>query len=345
MFSDTENRVLEQTPHFSFNQLFHGNYTGNYEKYIADQFTFRDFWIGVKSDYERALGSKESNGVYLGKDGYLLQHYNKLKENDFRDKIEVINNLAKRTPDINKYFMMVPNSVEILRDKLPRYAPVDDELADINRVRDSLDRSIKYVDVYSSLYAKRNDYIYYKTDHHWTTKGAFYAYEGLEKEMGISTRGENHYNITEVSDNFYGTLYSEGGFRGLKPDSVELYIPKVNQNYTVEYYDEKKITSSLYNMNNLIKKDKYSVFFGGNSSLIKISTDNKSGKKLLIIKDSYANCFIPFLTEDFSEIYVVDPRYYDQSISDLVKGNSISELLILYNAKTFFEDPSISNIS
>ena len=144
---------------------------------------------------------------------------------------------------------------------------------------------------------------------------------------------------------FYGSLYSKSVFRNLLPHSIELYIPKTDESYEIEYYDENKISESLYDMESLNKKDKYTVFFGGNHSLIKISTNIHNGKKLLIIKDSYANSIIPFLAGHYSEIYVVDPRYYIDNVNQLIENNDIDNVLVLYNVISFFEDPSIINIT
>lgn len=345
VFSESENRILEQAPQFSLEKLFEGEFTKNFEKYIADQFAFRDFWIGTKSDFDKAMGKKESNGVYLGKDGYLLQTFKKPDDKSFQDKINALNDFATSTPELNKYFLLVPNSVEILSNKLPANAPVDNQLEYINKVKSSISKDIKFVDIYDMLYSKKDEYIYYKTDHHWTTKTAFYAYEKLGKDMGFIPHDENYYNIEKVSDSFYGSLYSKGGFRDISPDSVELYVPKESDVKKVEYVDENKVTNSLYNMEALKKKDKYSVFLGGNHGLIKISTSTPGGKKLLIVKDSYANSLIPFLTGHYSEIYVVDLRYYSDELIDLIKSNSIKDMLILHNENTFFDDSSIENIS
>jgi Lysophospholipase L1 and related esterases len=212
-------------------------------------------------------------------------------------------------------------------------------------VRNSIDKSIEFVDIYDVLNSKKNEYIFYKTDHHWTTKTAFRAYEKLGADMGFIPHEENYFNIKKVTDSFYGSLYSKGGFRNINPDSIELYIPKKNEVNKVEYVDEHKFSDSIYNMEDLNKKDKYAVFFDGNHGLIKISTNVSNGKKLLVVKDSYANCLIPFLTGHYSEIYVVDPRYYSDDLKELIKINSIKNMLILYNVNTFFEEESIENIS
>lgn len=334
VFSESENRILEQAPKLSTSRVVDGRFTSNYEKYVSDQFPLRDFWIGIKSRAEKALGKKENNGVYLGKDNYLLEKFEKPTEKNFETKTNEINSIANIS-DIDKYFMLVPNSVKILEDKLPSYAPNGDQLIYMNRVRDSIDNRIIFVNVYEELYSNKNEYIYYKTDHHWTTKGAYLAYQRLMNDMGIIPHGEKYFNIEKATDSFYGSLYSKSGIRNIKPDTIELYIPKKDEDLKVEYIDEGKVLNSVYNMESLKKKDKYTVFLGGNQPLIKISSNAGKGKKLLLLKDSYANSLIPFLTGHFTEIYVVDPRYYDKDIKLLIEEENIDNLLILYNIKTF----------
>ncbi|WP_097677443.1 DHHW family protein [Anaerosalibacter sp. Marseille-P3206] len=344
-FSDIENRRLEQKPQFSMEKLFKGDYTSNFEKYISDQFPFRDFFIGVKSDCERMIGKKENNEVFLCKDGYLMEKFNEPEVEDFNKKLNAINSFAFSNPQTNIYFMLVPNSVKVMEEKLPKFAPVDNELDFIDKVKYSIDDSVDFVDVYGVLSNNKDDYIYYKTDHHWTTKGAYYAYRELGKYMGFEPYLEDDFKIKEVSDSFYGSLYSKGGFRRLDPDSIQLYIPKAENTYEVEYYDEGETSKSIYDMDNLNKKDKYTVFLNGNHPVLKISTNVNNGKTLLVIKDSYANSFIPFLTEHFSEIYMVDLRYYNEDLSDFMRDKNIEDVLLLYNVKSFCEDESIEKIS
>lgn len=343
-FSEMENRRLEEKPEFSMKKLFEGNYTSSYEKYVSDQFPFRNFFIGVKSDCERIAGKVENNEVYLGKDGYLFEKFKAPQREEFEKKIDAINSFAVSHPNVNKYFMLVPNSVKILEDKLPKFAPVDDELELIRSVQKSLDKDISFVDIYDTLHSKNHEYIYYKTDHHWTTKGAFYAYEKFCENVGITPHNKGYFDINEVTCDFYGSLYSKSGFRRLSPDSIQLYIPKIKKELEVEYFDEEKIEDSLYDFNSLNKKDKYTIFLGGNHPLIKISS-NANEKKLLIVKDSYANSLIPFLTDHFGQIYVVDLRYFDEDLSSLIEKENIGDVLILFNVKTFFEDDSIRKIS
>lgn len=342
-FSESENRVLEKKPPLSLRSLLAGKFTSDYEAYITDQFAFRDVWIGLKTDADRVMGKKDSNGVYLGKDGYLIQHFSSPLDAEVNDRVQAIQSIHQTTPDLRKYIMLVPTAA-LLQDKLPAYAPMGDEHAALNRVRQSLPSDIRFVDVYPALSAGREDAIFYKTDHHWTSKGAYDAYRVLCKQMGIVPKDEAAFNIRQVTDAFYGSLYSKSGFRHLQPDRIDLYLPKEERKKKVDYVDEGRTTDSLYQMDNLSKKDKYTVFLNGNHALVRITTDHPDGKKLLVVKDSYANSLIPFLAEHFAEIDVVDLRYYEESVAKLIQDRQFHDMLFLYNVKTFFEDTSILNI-
>lgn len=336
-FSESENRMLEQIPRFSMDDLWQGKLSSNYEKYLADQFPFRDFWIGIKSDSERILGRKENNGVYLGKDGRLFQKCNYADRKDIEDGLAAINSFALSRPDLNMYFLLVPNSAAVLKDSLPAYAPPDDSLIYINQVQKLLDKRIKYIDIYDTLDDNKAKDIFYKTDHHWTSKGAYYAYRQAAETMGFVAREQDYFEIKDVTDKFYGSLYSKGGFRHLAPDSIELYFPKDDESYTVDYYDYKQSLNSLYFMDNLSKKDKYTVFLNGNQSLIRIKTNTDNDRKLLLLKDSFANSFIPFLTGHYNEIYVVDLRYYNDNLNELIESQGINNVLVLYSMNGFLE--------
>nr|WP_068785743.1 DHHW family protein [Paenibacillus phocaensis] len=344
-FSPEENRMLEPRPKYSLHALTSGKFTVDYEKYVSDQFPFRDFWIGVNSDTGRALGQKESNGVYLGKDGYLIQQFQPPARERVAENAEAIRRFAAATPNLQIYVMLAPTSLTINKEKLPAYAPVGDELASLKQMRDALGDTIQFVDVYPALSANRQEYLYYRTDHHWTTLGAYYAYRELCKQMGIVPQAKTEFELRQVTDQFYGSLYSRSGFKHLRPDEIELWLPKIEEQITVEYADEQHSAGSLYAMENLNAKDKYAVFMNGNHGFVKITSPQAAEKKLLIVKDSYANSLIPFLTKHFSEIDIVDLRYYDGDLSALVRDREIHDLLVMYNINTFFADPSIQNLS
>ncbi len=344
-YSDSENRMLEQFPPFSIQNLLEKNFTPTYEKYISDQFLYRDFWISLKSNIDRTIGKKEFNGVYLGKNDILLQKFIRPEKQDMNSKINAINTFQLANPAVKTHVMLVPTAISMLKDALPKYISSEDELFSINQVRKSLNTDIHFIDVYPLLSSKRQEELYYKTDHHWTTKGAFYAYLELSKSLNFNPHKKESFTINKITHHFYGSLYSKTGFSHIKPDSIELYEPKEAIDYKVAYMDEGVTSNSVYEMENIKKKDKYSVFFNGNHPLVKMTTENTNGKKLLVIKDSYANALLPFLLPHYSEIHVIDLRYFNEDVALYLQNNNIHELLLLYNAMTFFEDPSITNLS
>lgn len=346
-FSESENRVLERRPAFSPRTLWSGEFMTDYEHYATDQFAFRDVWIGIKTDADRASGKKDSNGVYLGADGYLIQSFSSPQAAEVAQRIEAIHSFHEATPGLRKYILLAPTAASILQDKLPAHAPVGDEPAVLHQVRHMLEQrgpDIRFVDAYSALYAKRAESLFYKTDHHWTTRGAYYAYRALCERMGIVPKDEAAFRIRQVTDAFYGSLYSKSGFRHLQPDRIDLYMPKQKSRLKVEYADEGHMTDSLYELDNLEKKDKYKVFLNGNHALVRITTAHPDGGKLLVVKDSYANSLIPFLTEHFAEIDVVDLRYYGESLAELAADRQYDDMLMLYNIRTFVEDAFILHL-
>lgn len=340
-FSDTENRMLAQKPKFTMERFIEGRFTKKFEKYKVDQFISRNMWIKIKSTTDKLLGKNQSSGVYLGKDGYLIEEFKKPNEEVISKNIEAINNFSNKYKNINQYMTIVPNAVDILNEKLPKYAPVISQKKYIDGFESNLNKNINIIDAYNTLKEHKNEYIYYKTDHHWTTLGSYYTFLEAAKTMKLNL-SKNEYDIKCVSNDFYGTLYSKSGYEVESPDNIDIYIPKdKNDEYVINYVDEQKKTASFYDSSKLDTKDKYGVFLGGNHPIVDIKTTSQSDKKILIFKDSYANSFVEFLTPYFSEIVMVDPRYYYDDIDKLISDKNITDILFLYNANTFFSDTSL----
>jgi len=340
-FSESENRILAQKPKFSIDRLLEGRYTKKYEKYKVDQFVDRDGWMKLKSSVDLALGKNESNGIYKGSDDYLIESFEVPDSEIVNRNIKAINNFNEKHKDIKEYMLIAPNAVSILSEKLPPYAPVVSQKLVMDNFAKTLNKGINYIDVYNTLDKHDKEYIYYKTDHHWTTLGAYYSFLEAAKAMDLEVK-KDYYNVERVSNDFYGTLYSKSGYEVKTPDYIDVYLPKdENDEYVVNYVEEQKKSASFYDSEKLETKDKYGVFLGGNHPVVKIKTTSKEDRKLLIFKDSYANSFVPFLTQYFSDIIMVDPRYYYDDIEKLIEEEGISDILYLYNANTFFSDTSL----
>ena len=343
-FSETENRVLQSKPSFSIERLFEGRYTGKYEKYKVDQFFARDFWIDVKVKADKLLLKKSSNGVYLGKDDYLLEDFDKPIEENVTKNLEAINAFAEKYKDKKQYMLISPTAVSVLEDKLPLSAPVVNQREYTENYSKKLSSNIKFVDTYDTMVEHKKEGLYYRSDHHWTTLGAFYSYQTLAKAMEIMPKSFSSYDVKLVSNSFEGALASESGYN-VKKDKVEVFLPKdKNDQAVVNYQEQQKKVASLYMSEKLDQKDQYQVFLGGNHPIVKINTTSPNGKTLLMFKDSYANSFVQFLTSHYSRIILVDPRYYYEDIDELMKTEGIDEILYLYNANTFFSDTSLAPV-
>lgn len=339
-----ENRTLTHKPRFDIDNLIEGRYTKKYESYKNDQFIYREKFINIKSSIDSLIMKKDNNNVYKGEDGYLFEGFEKPNEENEKNNIEAINSFMEKHSDINTTFMLIPISSTVLKEKLPKNAPILDEKIYVDEFEKSLDSRINFIYPYDTMRFHKKEYIYYKTDHHWTTLGAYYAYEELCEKLELDKKNLDDYTKVLATDEFYGTLYSKGLFKVKKGDDVYVYINEDEKDESIiTYTEEKKKSASFYNTNKLKEKNKYDLFLDGNHPLVEIENVNvNNDKKLLMIKDSYANSFVEFLTPFFSEIVMLDPRYYYNDIEELISEKEFTDIIYLYNSNTFFQDNSLS---
>lgn len=338
-YSEKENRYLAIKPDLDSGNLLNGKYQEDYETYLADKTIFRNKWIELKTYIKLASLKKDVNGVYFGKDNYLIARQDTDKfETENADKnckyLEEFVNNYKINTDIN--IMLVPNTSEILKKKLPKYAYNFNETRYINDIYKEIGED-NTVDVNEILKAHKDEYLYYKTDHHWTTLGAYYAFTEYADKIGINIE---KYTTKLVTDKFYGTMSSKANLE-IEADKVYIYEPDKEEEVSVRYNNSTELKDSLYEMSALEKKDKYSIFLGGNNPLVQITTNAENDRKVLVIKDSFAHCFIPFMISGFSKIDVVDLRYYNESIRKMIEEGGYTDILVLYNVGNFVEDKNI----
>lgn len=343
-FSAEENRNLSKKPKFTFESFINGDFSKEYTDYLSDQFIGRSSFVAIKGKFDNLQGKSSINNVYIGKDDQLLEKFTEASEDVTKEKINAINNFFKENNDLKTSFMLVPTASKVLEEKLPKYAPMDDELKYMDKIQKGIDSNIKFINPYKDLHNNKDEYIFYRTDHHWTSKGAYISYLAMAKELELEPKKEEDFTIETVSDSFYGSLSSKIGVMSGKSDEVEIYNPK-DDKIVVNYEAEQKKATTFFNSEALDKKDKYEVFTGGNHAVINIKTLGDPEKKLLIIKDSYANSFIPFLTSHYGEINVVDLRYYTDDLQKLIKAKEITDVMFLYNVNTFNTDDSILNLT
>lgn len=340
-----ENRMLATKPKFRLSSLISGDYDEKFEAYMDDQFVGRDMWRKLKVTVDRIGGSRLENGVYIGTNGQLLEQIEVADENHLAANIKAIKSFSESQSKIPVRMMLVPDAANVLNHSLPALAKPEDQTQMFSMVRKDLGDSVEWIDVSTELNKHKTEKIYYKTDHHWTTLGAFYAFQAAAPSLGIDGDLSGKYVSYTVSDSFNGMLASKSGVNFGEKEQIDIYVPtEEDTDLIVDYVDEGKRSTSLYDSSKLKEKDQYTVFLGGNSSLLDIRTVSTSTKRLLLVKDSFANSFIPFLTPYYREIVVVDPRYYSGTINDLMDSYRISEVLFLYSGNTFFKDNNISGV-
>lgn len=340
-----ENRMLATKPKFRLSSLISGDYDEKFEAYMDDQFVGRDMWRKLKVTVDRICGSRLENGVYIGTNGQLLEQIEVADENHLAANIKAIKSFSESQSKIPVRMMLVPDAANVLNHSLPALAKPEDQTQMFSMVRKDLGDSVEWIDVSTELNKHKTEKIYYKTDHHWTTLGAFYAFQAAAPSLGIEGDLSGKYVSHAVSNSFNGMLASKSGVNLGEKEQIDIYVPtEEDTDLIIDYVDEGKRSTSLYDSSKLKEKDQYTVFLGGNSSLLDIRTVSTSTKRLLLVKDSFANSFIPFLTPYYREIVVVDPRYYSGTINDLMDSYRISEVLFLYSGNTFFKDNNISGV-
>ena len=345
-FSENENRLLAKLPKYTNEKLINGEYMNELDEYINDQFVFRDNWIYIKTMAERAMLKPDINSVYFAEDGYLIEKHDESdvsEEQAQKNKDRLINFVKKYADKLGEdrvNVMMVPTASMVLKDKLPPFATGYDQDAYIDEVIEALPKGT-FIDVRNILNQHKEEYIYYRTDHHWTALGAFYAYEQWATDAGIMPLSQKQFDITLASDQFFGTLHSRVNVN-VKPDEIYLYKIKEDMNYQL-LYNLTDHTDTLYDLSKLEGKDKYSVYMGGNNALVEVKTNNKNGRRLLVIKDSYAHSFVPLAVNHYEETFMIDFRYYNAGVEEFIEENKITDVLVLYNTMNFVKDKNTLN--
>ena len=340
-YSPVEKRELQTRPEISITKVLDGRFQKKYESYLRDQFPGRDHWVSFQTDMELFMGKNEIHNVYIGKNHYLLEHYT---EKEF-DPQQISKNLqalekfvgkAKQNADV--HVMMVPTKSWVLREKLPAFAPHYKEQKFYDALQQKLEKEDVLISVEPVLDAHKEEEIYYRTDHHWTTQGAFYVFQDAAKTLGIDEDVSGSFVSYTVTDQFIGVLASTSGVGLDEYEQIDIYVPSEgDDDVVVNYVDEGRKTTSLYDSSKLETRDKYGVFLGGNTSVVDIKTVSTSQRRLLIVKDSFADCMIPFLISYYREIIVVDADYYQKHVSDLLDKNKITSVLFLYDCNHFVQ--------
>lgn len=342
--SENENRMLQKYPKLSISSLADGSYMKTFETYLTDQFPGRDGFVSFKSRMSELTGSRKQQNVYRAKNGALLEEQTPLDADLLADTLGAVNDFVQANPALNSAFLLSPNATCFYADELPYGVKQENQREILNNCAAQL-KGVTWVNAAAALDRLLEEDVYdlfYLTDHHWTTRAAYACFKVLAAQWKLDAKGSGVF--FPVTDSFSGTLASAYGDRVLH-DTIEICIPKGSSGtYIVDYPSQGTKTGTLFDESKLNQKNQYEVFLGGNFDKVVITTTAETENVLLLLKDSYANCLIPMLTPYFSTIVVIDPRYYNGSLTDVLSEFDFTHLLFLYNLNTFLADTSLAPV-
>lgn len=339
--SNSENRPLQGFPAISLKNIVSGDFTKELDTWFSDQFVGRDSLIHLKYVVQKMTGVKKIQDVFLTDNG-LMEDISEVNSEQYARNIAAINNFCQNH-SARCGVLIAPTAANVLSSSLPKYAQTIDQNQQIDDLYSQLGETIQKIDVRNVLSEQKDQYLYYKSDHHWTSLGAYYAFTELASAFELGEVSLSDYDVYPVVYDFEGTLAKKVGSLMIK-DEVDIYVSKNNPDYVVMNDSTGTKSRSIYNQSSIDSSNPYEVFLSGNSSLIQIESLNDSQRHLLLIKDSYANSMIQFLLPYYRTITIVDPRYYYDDLERLYNTNLITDVLFLYNANTFVQDTSLADV-
>lgn len=335
--SDVENRTLQQRPVLTLSGVLDGSFMEDVESYVQDQFPLRDQWTGLKAWAEQLIGKRLFNNIYLCGDETLISKVDAPADGLEETNLGYIAQLAGKT-DVPVYLGLIPSAAEVWRDKLPYGAESWDQNAYLARAAET---GLPLIDFAGALTQHASEPIFYRTDHHWTSLGAFYGANALLEALGREPLKEEDFTPEIASEDFNGTLYSQSGIHWLTPDTMEYWVEEDGLTVT-SWRSGSPEAARLYDRSYLTRKDKYSSFLGGNQPLCVIRNENaRDGGKLLLVRDSYSDALAPFLAQSFEEVHLLDLRYYRLPAAQYAAENGIDAICAVYSVPNFITDRNL----
>lgn len=355
-YSQNENRYLTTLPELHAENILSGEAQQALTETAADQFPMRDAWVSLAMDCKYLMCKRESNGVYIGADGQLFEKKldSDLSIDNYRKNLQYVTAMAQNT-DADVSVMLIPSAATVLSDKLPTRA-VSYDAAPYEEQGMLLCEadSVRWVQTKDGLARAAYDgtKVYFSTDHHWTTYGAYVGASTYLETQHVQARDLSEYDVQPVSDQFYGTLQAKiAGMPQLAADVLELpqNLPDGLQIETdgapadavrSDGTHAMPELTGIYDPEKIDTKDKYAVYFGGNYGRLTLTNPNAAGGRLLLIKDSYANSMVPYLCDSYETITMIDLRYYNASVPELLT-EGWDEVLVCYEMSNFIGERNI----
>ena len=343
-FSEVENSALQTFPKVSLDRIWSGRFMAELKDFYTDQFPARDGLVAAKAGAELALGKGENNDVILGREGYLIKRieYTEAQTAQIRANLEAVSAfrvMAGRPVS----FVLAPRAIDVLGGYLPGLASADRAEAVWEMLDAYGEGQIGGAPAMLSLreplrrLAEAGEPIWYKTDHHWTTLGAYHAYAAMGDLLGYTPASIGDFTVELAADDFRGTTYSASGFNWIAGEEMHFYRYAGDTDFAVEILvngEVKRTLDGFYDRDYLGKKDKYAAFLSANNGHMRIrAASGEERPTLLLIKDSFAHSVVPFLARHY-DLEILDLRYYKSSVADFMAQNRVDGVLILVGLDT-----------
>lgn len=352
-FSQQENRTLAQSPTLTWDAILSGDFASETNLFFADQFPFRNQFVRLKSATELSLLKGENNGVLYNKGQLAVRNFNayrsriKISENTDRIYLEsvkaqlnAVNALAEKT-ELPLITLIPPRTIDIAASAYSYESPDSKELFQL--LERTLSEESGYIDTLSLLRPKfeKGEYVYYGTDHHWTTLGAYYAYCEIMSALGKadSVIPADSFRKEQI-EGFSGTTAAKGSFPTYEKDILELWHLPDDDAYSVVADGEE--LEGFYSRKYLDTGDPYAAFLDGTHNITTITKPGEDRETLLIAKDSFANCLIPFLARSYNLVAV--QLRTNTNLSELAEHYEADGILILYNTENLITSGDLGNI-
>lgn len=283
------------------------------------------------------IGNRQRNGIYIGENAfYVLPDV--LSTEALQQTASCINYFYNTYP-ISTCVIAVPDAVSFYAEDLPDGLPLIQQKSQIKQFYNAIDMHIRKTDAYYILEAEAEDYIYYRTFPYWTSYGAYSVYRNAIQKLGFIPISYDHYTITHVKNDARGTLYQFCQYEAVMPDLIDIYEnvdgSPTCQLTTYALDGTSMQMDTLYDETALETEDAYHFYLGKEVPLQVITTDVKNGKRLLVIKDAWANCMIPFLAQHYEEICLVDIQFSQALITWIPDITAYQQILFLCHIDTY----------
>lgn len=342
VFSDLENRYLTSTVKVDKDLLKSGVLAERLEAFVQDQFPAREALINLKSDLEVLFQKKENNGIFYGLNGYLFGKPKKYQENIFQKNLDALLSLQEKST-LPVGIFIVPPSQLVLKNHLPKYYAPDKERGYYEEIMATLQSSGTPHGI-EVLSPHGEDGIYFRTDHHWTQRGAYEGYKALMESMDLEAVKLTAY-VEKSVDGFQGTFYSK--FRGnIAGQESFIYYEKENSSLAVYYPATDVKEERIFFEERLSTRDKYAAYLNGNDPVIEIRNEEAAyDEKVLVLKDSNANAMAPFLVDTFQEVHYLDLRYFNLPLSEYLEEQGFDRVLCVYGMDSVGEDENLMKLA